>query len=151
MTTNSSSSPTDEGLLAGLSHFLGFLVALVIWATQKDRSPFVRFQSIQAMAFDLLTGIITLLIVGCMLVFILGGLALAVTDIAIFGDVNNPTADPARTFIASLAAAPFMVVCVMIPLPVFIFIARLIATLQTLQGKDFRYPWLGNVVERWIE
>ena len=151
MTINSRSSPSDEGLLAGLSHFFGILVALVVWATQKDRSPFVRFQSIQAMAFDLLTGIITFLIVGCMLIFIFGGLALAVADIAILGTENNPTAEPARTFVAYLTAAPFMISCILFPWFGLIFIARLVATIQTVQGKDFRFPWLGRLVERWIQ
>ena len=151
MTLNSTSSTSEEGLLAGLSHLFGFLVSLVIWAAHKDRSPFVRFQSMQAMAFDLFTGIVSFLVVSCFLVFILSGLALAVTDIAVFGGQNNPTAEAARTFVASLTAAPFMILCVVIPLSAFFFALRVVAAIQTFQGRDFHYPWLGRAVEGWIQ
>lgn len=38
-----------------------------------------------------------------------------------------------------------------IPLSGIVFMARLIAALQTFQGKDFHYPWLGTWLERSLE
>ena len=142
-------TPTsDESLMAAISHFLGILVALLVWATQKDKSRFVRFQSIQAMAFDLVVSIFVFLVVGGLLVLIFGLIALGIGDIAIMGSQNNPTAEPVRAFIALMTALPFLVTCFLIPMAAIIFIARLIATIETFQGKDFHYPWLGNLVER---
>jgi uncharacterized membrane protein len=39
----------------------------------------------------------------------------------------------------------------MVPVIGIIFLARLIATIQTFQGKDFHYPWLGRLVEQFHE
>ena len=141
----------DESLLAALSHFLGFLVALVIWVTQKDKSRFVRFQSLQAMAFDLVVSAITFLVVGGILLLTFGVLALGIGDIAILGSQNNPAAEPIGVVVALMTALPFLIACIMIPFVVVLFVARLLATIQTFQGKDFHYPWLGNVIERSLE
>jgi uncharacterized Tic20 family protein len=143
-------SPTsDESLMAAISHFFGWLVALIVWATQKDKSPFVRFQAVQALAFDLITSIAVFLLVGCMAVFIFGVLGLGIGDIAILGSQGNPTTESVRTVIALMAVVPLLMPCIFIPIGGFIFIARLIATIQTFQGKNFRYPWLGTMVERY--
>ncbi len=140
---------SDEGLMAAISHFFGLLVALIVWATQKDKSRFVRFQAIQAVAFDLFVSVVVFLIVGCMMVAILGVLALGIGDIAIFGSQSNPTVEPFRTLIALMTAVPLLIPCIIIPVAGAIFVARLIATIQTFQGKDFHYPWLGSLVERY--
>ncbi|HEX9091487.1 MAG TPA: DUF4870 domain-containing protein [Anaerolineales bacterium] len=142
-------TPTsDESLMAAISHFFGILVALIVWATQKEKSRFVRFQSIQAMAFDLLISAFVFLVVGGLLVLIFGLIALGIGDIAILGSQNNPTAEPVRAFIALMTAIPFLITCILIPISAIIFIARLIAAIETFQGKDFHYPWLGNLLER---
>ena len=142
-------TPTsDERILAAISHFFGFLVALIVWATQKDKSRFVRFQSIQAMAFDLMITIIIFLTIGCMMVMIFGGVALGVGGIALTTSQNDPSAGPAGIFIALMSAVPILIPCIIFPLMAIIFVVRLIATIQTFQGKDFHYPWLGTLVER---
>ncbi len=142
-------APTsDESLMAAISHFLGFLVALLVWATQKDKSRFVRFQAIQAMAFDLFVTAISFLLVGFLLVLIFGVMALGIGDIAILGSLNNPTAEPFRVFISLMTGLPFLIPCLVVPLAIAIFIARLIATIETLRGRDFHYPWLGNIIEK---
>jgi uncharacterized Tic20 family protein len=149
MSQQASAISSDESVLAAISHFFGWLVALIVWATQKDKSPYVRFQSMQALAFDLITGIAVTIVIGCMLVLIFTVLGIGLGDIAIYGNQVNPLSEPIRTIVASMAAVPLLVPCMIIPLAAIIFIARLIATIQTLQGKDFRYPWLGTLVERY--
>jgi uncharacterized Tic20 family protein len=151
MTEQTLAPTSDERLIAALSHFLGFIIALIAWATQKDKSRFVRFQAIQAMAFDLTVSIITFLIVGCMMVLIFGVLALGAGGIALTSTQNNPSSGPIGVFIAMMSAVPFLIPCIILPLIGIIFVARLIATIQTFQGKDFRYPWLGSLVERSLE
>lgn len=151
MTQPSLAPTSDESLMAAISHFFGFLVALIVWVTQKDKSRFVRFQAIQAMAFDLIVTIAVFLVVGCMMAFIFGVLAFGIGDIAIFGNLGNPTAEPFRTLIALMTAVPLLIPCIFIPMVGIIFVTRLIATIQTFQGKDFHYPWLGALVERYQE
>jgi len=151
MTQQRLAPTSDESLMAAISHFFGLLVALVVWATQKDKSRFVRFQAIQAMAFDLLVSAAVFLIVGCMMVAIFGILTLGIGDIALFSNQGNPTAEPFRTLIALMTAVPLLIPCIIVPVAGIIFVARLIATIQTFQGKDFHYPWLGALVERYQE
>ncbi len=150
MTQQPLTPTSDERVLAAIAHFFGFLVALIIWAFQKDKSRFIRFQSIQAMAFDLLILILAFVVVGCMVFFIFGALAVGVGDIAILGSQANPSAEAVRTLIALMTGVPLLLPCIFLPFIGAIFIAKLIATIQTFQGKDFHYPWLGDLVERSI-
>jgi hypothetical protein len=103
------------------------------------------------MAFDLFVSVAVFLIVGCMMATIFGVLALGIGNIAIFGNQGNPNAEPFRTLIAMLSAVPLLIPCILIPVVGIIFVARLIATIQTFQGKDFHYPWLGSLIERYQE
>lgn len=146
--SNQAGNPTsDESLMAAIAHFFGFLIALIVWVTQKDKSRFVRFQSIQALAFDLAVSVIMLIVVGIIMIVVFGVLALGVGDLVILGSQGNPTAEPVRIVVALLTAVPFLIPCTIIPVVGVIFVARLVATIQTFQGKNFHYPWLG----RWIE
>jgi uncharacterized Tic20 family protein len=148
MTVQTATTTTDDGLLAAISHFFGFVVALVIWAVYRDKSRFVRFQPVQAMAFDVLVSVVTILAIGCIVAVTFGILVISVGDIALFSSQNNPTTEPARVLISMMPALPFLIVCLVVPLVVLTFGLRLVATVQTFQGKDFRYPWLGGLVER---
>ncbi|MGE5124026.1 MAG: DUF4870 domain-containing protein [Acidobacteriaceae bacterium] len=142
---------SDERVMAALSHLLGFLVALIFWAFQRDKSRFVRFQSLQAMAFDLLVSAISILVIGGIITLAFGVVAVGIGDLAIFGSQNNPVVEPFGVLLAMMTALPFWIACIAIPLAGVIFVARLIATVQTFQGMDFRYPWLGNVIERSLD
>ena len=150
MTNQIATPSSDESLMAAISHFFGLLVALIVWATQKDKSRFVRFQSIQAIAFDICVSVIMLLVVGLLMIIVFGVLALGVGDIAILGSQANPTAEPVRTVVALLTALPLLIPCLIIPVVGVIFVARLVATIQTFQGKNFQYPWLGKWVDRMV-
>ncbi|MFZ0531554.1 MAG: DUF4870 domain-containing protein [Anaerolineales bacterium] len=151
MTEQPLAPTSDESLLAAISHFFGLLVALIVWATQKDKSRYVRFQAVQAMVFDLVVSVIVLLAVGCMIVLIFGVLALGIGDFALIGSQSNPTVEPFRVLISMMTAIPLLIPCIMVPVIGIIFLARLIATIQTFQGKDFHYPWLGRLVEQYHE
>lgn len=150
MTDQSAKPTSDESLMAAIAHLFGLLVAFIVWATQKDKSRFVRFQSVQAMAFDVATYVIMILVVGILAFFVFGVLAIGIGDLAIFGSQGNPTADTVRSAVAILAAVPFLIPCTILPVAGVLFVVRLIATIQTFQGKNFRYPWLGAVVEKSI-
>jgi len=147
MTYQTYTPTSDESLLAAISHFFGLLVALIVWVTQKDKSRFVRFQAVQAMAYDLVVDVVMLAFVGLIMLLIFGVLVLGVGNIAIFGNQGNPTAEPVRIVVALLAATPLLIPMIFVPLAGIFFIFRVIATIQTLLGKNYHYPWLG----RWVE
>ncbi len=147
MTDQPGAITQDEGLLAGIAHLFGWLVALIVWATQKDKSRYVRFQSIQAMAYDVIVYVVLLSIIIVIVLLAVGIVAVGVGDIAVFGSQNNPAALPVRSVVAFLTATPLLLACVLLPAIIITFVIRLIATIQTIQGKNFYYPWLGKWVE----
>jgi uncharacterized Tic20 family protein len=148
MTEQPATVTPNEGLLAALAHFFGVLAAFVVWVTQRNKSRFVRFQSMQAMVFDLLVYIFTFLVVSIITMIIIGLLVLGIVDMVIFGSQVNPNAEIIRIMIAWMTATPFFLAGVLVLIFIILFVARLIASVQTLQGKSFYYPWLGAMVER---
>lgn len=135
---------SDDRLLAALSHLLGLWVALIVWILQKDKSPYVRFQAVQSIAYTFfvwLAGIILSLLFGCLM---FGGIfaGIVASSLTAGGDAGFLAAGP--IFLSSmgwLLIFPFMLV---------VWVPRLIAAVQTLQGKPFRYPWLGNLVDNFL-
>ena len=134
--------------MAAISHFFGSFAALIIWATQKDKSRFVRFQATQAMVFNLLATIILSFTIVSMITITIITLSIGIGDIAIFSSQGNPIAELFRTLIAGLAGVPLLIPCVLIPMIGIILVARLIAAIQNYSGKNFHYPWLGSLIER---
>jgi uncharacterized Tic20 family protein len=72
MTTEQESilSPNDK-FMAALAHvsavfsFMGVIAPIIIWTTQKDKSGFVAFQALQAIAYQLLMILAWFVGIGC--------------------------------------------------------------------------------------
>lgn len=136
---------SDNRMLAAAAHFLGLWGALIIWATQKDKSRFVRFQSVQAMAFDLGIGIVSSVFMSCLMAVAMALMMLSVSSTATaveVGDMNMP---------ALMSSSWMFAFCGMFGYSSLLWVIRLIAAVKTLQGKDFRYPWLGAQVEKFLK
>lgn len=139
---------SDDRLLAGLAHLLGWVVALIVWATQKDRSRYVRFQAVQALAFDGVVIVVVFLLMGCLM----GGffLVMFLTMAGTMAAANS--GDPGS--LAWFFWLPFGQFLIWIPMVLgmgAVFLIRLFAAWNVLQGRDFRYPWLGRQVERFLQ
>lgn len=71
---------SDEKLLSLLSHlslFLGGIVLpIIIWATQKDKSKFVRFHSLQSIFFHISIAVLIIVIVLFFLMIMIAGFGL---------------------------------------------------------------------------
>ena len=144
-------STSDERLMAALSHFFGLFVALVIWATQKDKSRFVRFQAVQAMAFDIVVMVAVFILVGCLMVGMFAMMALGMGGIALAFPQDGSMPDaPFAIFLTLMTTLPMLMPCVILAFMGVILGFRLVAAIQTFQGKDFRYPWIGSQVERFL-
>jgi uncharacterized membrane protein len=140
---------SEERLLAALAHFLGLWVALVVYLVERGKSRFVSFQALQAMAFDVAVW------VGMVLIFSLiaalaGMLAAGVAVFVALQAGRAASGNPPEGLVAVIALLPifmpltigFLSLLVGIPL----LVLRVIATLNVAQGREFRYPWLGNYV-----
>lgn len=142
----------DERILAALSHasallpFWGIIASIVIWATQKDKSKFVAFQSIQAVTYHFVA----------ILGFLLAGLCYFCSIFAFpfMTAIALPTTDSARDF------SPFALLPMMVPFAIMgvamlvwlVFVGYGMAgAVLSLQGRDFRYLLIGNRLEAYLE
>jgi uncharacterized Tic20 family protein len=135
----------DERIMGALPHisvlipYIGVIVPILIWVTQKDKSRFVYLQALQAAAYQLALFVATLLGWGC---YILSFVLLIPTIALIQPSSEWPVL--AVTFI------PFCVLG-LIGLGWLLFlIYGIVAAIQVFQGKDFHYIVIGNQVERFM-
>jgi uncharacterized Tic20 family protein len=138
---------SDDRLLAGLAHLFGLWVALIIWFLQKDKSPYVKFQALQSVAYSLLLMALSLLAAGLYLAFMLAG---------VFGGLlvaaaATETGGGEAWLSGFMFLLPALVWMIFIPLGLLSWIPRLVAAVQTLMGNPFRYPWLGWLVEKFLK
>lgn len=68
----------DERVMSALAHgaaiiyFMGLIAPIVIWATQREKSAYVRFQALQAVAYQLAMLLGMFLAMGCYMCSIFG-------------------------------------------------------------------------------
>ncbi len=144
--TTASRVASDERVMAALAHCLGLFGALIVWALQKDKSHFVRFQALQALAFGLLAMIFNLLLMLCLFGVALIGAAGAL--IAALRSGSSP--DSILPLIALPGAFPLGAFACIFPLTLVISAVQLFAGASVASGHDFRYPWIASRVEAFL-
>lgn len=137
---------SDERMMAALAHFFGIIASLIIWALQKDKSRFVRFQAAQALAFDFIT---------MLLMFVLSFCLVGVMFAGIFGTVfagmsNQGASESFPWLMAFPILLPSLMFTCIFPFSMALFVARIIATISVLNGNNFHYPYLGIRVEQFL-
>jgi hypothetical protein len=138
----------DERLLAALAHGSvlfapltngvgGIVTALVIWLIKRDKSPYVAFQALQALVYQVATLVITGLVTCCWAaVWMLMWMPVMAANPEAYQDVP-----PAGMWIGlALGIIPLAVVAATV-------IYGLIGAARTLGGHDFRYAVIG----RWLK
>ena len=64
----------NDKIMAALAHisavlpFVGIIAPIIIWATQKDKSEYVAFQSLQAVAYQLVMILAWFIGMGCYMI-----------------------------------------------------------------------------------
>ena len=140
----------EDRLVAGISHAsimipFGFLVPITAWLTQRERSEFLRFQAIQALAYQLLGLLVNFIIAGCYMVsiFLIIPLSIATAD---FSSPSIFTDEPfSGGIVPVLFSAIFIIVMALFFIggPVYVILG-IVAAARVLKGHDFRYPILGK-------
>jgi uncharacterized membrane protein len=146
----------DDRLMAGLSHIFGLIVALIFWATQRERK-FVAFQAMQAIVFDVVVMVTFAVIGGCAFCAMFGGIGLmfpASFGLAAAGqgqgDASGPLAVVFMLITLVAALLPFAIMVVLMLVALSVFALRLYAGVSVISGQDFRYPILGAWLERYL-
>jgi uncharacterized Tic20 family protein len=151
MTTEQNSIPSqNDKIMAALGHIsvllplIGLMAPIIIWVTQKEKSKYVSFQALQAIAYQLVMIFAYFIGMGCYMISFFS----TFLTIPFAGETPAPS------------ASPWVMVGFMIPFLVFgaIFIGGaifilygIVAAVVTLQGKDFRYFIIGNRVASFLE
>ena len=164
------SSPDDK-IMAALAHatiiwpVMGIIAPLVIWATQREKSRFVAFQALQAVAYHM-TLIIGGLVCGvcyfCSYVgMMVGGIAMPFSAL-----ITMPGAGQAGEELPPEALIPivlgflgmiifYVAIFGLMFLGLAVWAAYigygLYGAVANLRGKDFRYAILGSRLERYLE
>jgi len=141
----------EDRYLAAIAHSTaivapcGAIFPLLIWATQKDRSPFLRFQSVQAALFQVIGAAAYLVGLLFYVIFVFGIMGLA---------------GIAASFSRSQIIPPALVL-LLIPILCLIFLFFGLGPLYLclaswasyciLRGQDYRYPLLGRILARRME
>jgi uncharacterized Tic20 family protein len=134
----------EERTLAAVAHGsvlmfgTGLVAAIVIWATQKDKSRYVAFQSLQALAYQLVGLLFFILTLCCWL---------ALYGVSFIPLMTAPEGDGG-------ALAFFVVANALLIVPFAIMgiwtLGGLWAGVRSLQGRDFHYAFIGQQVKRWL-
>lgn len=155
MEADTPSSPTpsqDERVTAALAHasailpMIGAIGAIVIWATQKDKSRFVAFQALQAVVYH-----ITMILAA-----FLGGVCYACSIFSFpvlmaltIPSAETPSGDVGPLFFLTMGI-PFAIMGLLM-IGWFLFIVYgIVGAAMTLRGKDFRYLILGERLEAYL-
>ncbi|HEY2981862.1 MAG TPA: DUF4870 domain-containing protein [Anaerolineales bacterium] len=136
----------EDRWVAAMSHatvvviMWGLLLPLVAWATEKDRSRFLRFQALQALVYQAL-GLVAYF--AAMFLYMLGVLGLGI-GMMLGASAQDPSG-PALVvlIVSSLMILIFLLLLLLLPL--FQILAQW-AAIQILRGHDYQYPILG----RWL-
>lgn len=141
---NAAASP-DEKVMAALTHgsvflmFLGPVVPVIIWASQRKKSKYVSFHALQAMGYQALSFWLWIAIG-----ILIGLLALLLIPLLVVL-MKEPR---------DAATIPFL-----FQFPIFIgivgwmglsFVIGIAGAIFCLTGRDFRYPILGRWLERYL-
>lgn len=146
---DSSLPSQNDKIMAALSHIaallpmIGLVIPIVIWVTQKEKSKYVAFQSLQAAAYQLTMIFAYFVAMGCYMV----SFFFTFFTIPFAGDNVDPSTSP--LFMIGFIF-PFLIFgFIFIGGGLFILYA-IIAAVFNIQGKEFKYLVIGNSVERFL-
>lgn len=136
---------SDEKLLAMLAHLSivlgGIILPIILWATQKDKSKFVRFHSLQAIFYHISYAVIIIIFVIIFaLVMIISGVGFGA-----FPDSHHGKNGPMPVFM--------IIMLILFYLGLFVVIISGIAyaiyvAVKAYQGKLIKIPIIGKIIYR---
>lgn len=134
----------EERLLAAVAHagilvpVTGIIAPLLIWLTQRERSPKVKFHAIQATVYQALPVLALVIYMGCFM--------------CAFGFTMLAAMFPASSGDGALVAFVNLFPMLIFFAVLFIFmIYGIVGAVRVFQGADFRYVIIGRWLERYLD
>lgn len=142
------STPTTEeriwtilSHLSALSFGMGIVLPIVGWSDQRRKSSYASFQCLQALGYQSLGFTVWVLAYLLALVMVLTFVVVMSFQAEQAGKDFNPFSGPGTTTIFVLFFGLLALYC----------IVPIVAAIACATGKDFRYPFLGNRLARYLE
>ncbi len=140
----------EDRWVAAMGHFSviitlwGMLAPLSAWILQGGRSLFLKFQSIQTLAYQVF---VTLLFFGGIFVYIVGAFVL-LSVVGLNGSASiNTSAGMTGLVIFLVFMLVFLAIILIVPL---FHIMGQWAGYRVLKGDNYLYPVLGKFIEKWM-
>jgi uncharacterized Tic20 family protein len=145
-------APTrDERVMAAIPHilslalFMGPIVSVFIWVTQKEKSQYAAFHSLQAFVYQISMILAWFLGIGCYMISFFANM-IFMLFMSSTESANSPDALFGLTFIIPLLVFGAILLCEL----VFI-VYGIIGAVMVFQGKPFRYVIIGKRLERYMQ
>jgi uncharacterized membrane protein len=152
MEKSSQERSSDEKLLAGFAYLLGFVPAVIIWLLEKDESPYVKFHALQAAIYNGIISFVTALLLAAQIALMIIAGAGAFIGTNVIADSISPDSPLIYLGVSILMIMVIMVGLGLIALIVIsLHLVNFIAAVYAFTGKAWRYPLLGNWVERVLQ
>ena len=140
----------NDRALAALGHAaillpgLGMLAPVMLWCLLRERSFNMRFQLLQAAAVQAVLPVMALLA---------GLLSLILTLLVslVVGLIIRAQGGGSEAILGLLAVMRVVALALALLLAGAFILAALIAAAACLLGREFRYPWLGNWLSRYLK
>ena len=147
----------DERLVSALAHItillplIGIIAPIVIYVTQREKSKFIGFQALQALAYQLVLLLGWLLGMACYLAsfgLTFGGVFLT---LPLTAAENNPEMGVVAVIFTMLASAvPFLIFGIMFLGGLLLAGYGFVAAVLVFQGRNFHYLLIGRWVENYL-
>ena len=136
---------SNERFLSAICHasfylgLMGIILPIILWFEQKGKSTYVRFQAIQAVIWQVVVHIFMILF----LIILTIGLSVVV----VMGTLYQQETWMQTLTIIGMGVLSLLTLAFLVLLLVGLLYPT-VAILQTAQGKDFQYTWVGGWVKR---
>ncbi|MGA7193672.1 MAG: DUF4870 domain-containing protein [Anaerolineales bacterium] len=134
----------ESRLLVAFSHasilfsYIGVFVPIVIYATQKKKSTYIRFQALQALVWQIISIAFITLTTFCMMISIT-----TTSFMASLSGSNNPGSPNVGIFLLAIALSLLLTIG-----NLAFVIYGIVGAIMTYQEKDFRYIIIANLIEK---
>ena len=152
----SAEATQDERIMAALAHasailpFWGLIGAIIIWATQKEKSRFVGFQALQVIVYQLVLILFGFLGFGCYMCSFFGTFMLMPLGVLAAGGASEAEGIIGMLLAMLTTFFPFCVMGVFTLVGVLFIVYSLYGAARVLQGDDFRYALIGRRLEQYM-
>ncbi len=142
----------NDKIMAALAHIsavlplIGVIAPTIIWATQKDKSEYVGFQALQAVAYQLVMILAWFIGMGCYMISFLT----TFLTIPFSGGTSEANPPSSPLFMVGFIF-PFLVFGLIFIGGAIFVIYGIIGAINVFQGKNFRYIIIGNYLTNYLQ